>query len=182
MKNLLKKDSTKQAKAAPIPDVPAKKQADMNEILSVLRPAVQADPDRFLRRESAYNVYCYWAQAGSTIEDHLEPVFWLTLANKFSPNDELIVKEETGQWRGHFLIKSAGPDGVDIVLLNENQIGGTAPLGAKTPLKEGPHIEYRGQHLLWSVFDGEKELISRLPTEADAITWLANDNVTGRRA
>ena len=176
--------ATKQAaKPAPLPEGPAgKKQQNMPEIMEALRPAIQADPERFLRQQHGFSIYLYWAQAGSAVEDHLAPEFWLALANKFQPNDELIIKEELGQWRAHFLIRSIGPDGVDIVLLNENQIGGTAAVGAKTPLKSGPRVEYRGQHLLWSVFDGPKELVSRLPTEADAITWLQNDNVTGRTA
>lgn len=147
MKNPLKKASPQQSKPADIPELPAKKQ-DMSEIMRVLKPAVQADPERFLRQESAFNVFCYWAQSGSTVEGHLAPEFWVALASKFQPNDELIIKEELGQWRAHFLIRSIGPEGVDIVLLNENQIGGTAAVGAKTPLKDGPRVEYRGQHLL----------------------------------
>ena len=159
-----------------------KKQADMGEIMRVLKPITQANPERFLRQESAYNVFCYWAQAGSTIEDHLAPEFWLALSSKFSPNDELVVKEETGEWRAHFLIRSIGSDGVDIVLLDENQIGGTAPVGAKIPYKSGPRVIYRGAHLRWSVFDGDKELIGGLAKETDAEQWRQNNNVPGAMA
>ena len=181
---MTKQAATKQAaKPAPLPEGPAgKKQVDMNEIMRIMKPAVQADSARLLNQQGGFNTFLYWAMPGSTVEEHLEPIFWLALAQKFNPNDELLVKEELGQWRAHFLIRSIGPDGVDIVELSRNEIGGVAPLGAKRPLKAGPRVEYRGQHLLWSVFDGERELKSGLRTEAQAIVWLENDNVTGASA
>lgn len=177
MKNLMRKKSPKQAaKPAPIPELPAKQQADMNKIMQVLKPAVQADPERFLRQEHSYNVYAYKAMAGSTVEEHLEPIFWLQLANKLNPLDEIVVKEELGQWRALFLVRSISGDGVDVILLNETSIGGVQAIGGKPKLKDGLHIEYTGNHTLWAVYDGEKQLAANIQNQQAAENWLANND------
>ena len=172
----MKEKATKQAaKSAPMPELPVKQQ-DMREIIEVLRPAVQAMPERFERTEHQQNVFGYKAMAGSKIEEHLEPIFWLALAHKLNPLDEIIVREECGAWRAELLVRSIGPEGVDLVAFHCFDIGGVAPLGAKPKLKDGLHIEYTGNHSLWAVYDGEKELVSHLPTEIAATEWLENND------
>ena len=179
---MTKQATNQAAKAADTPDFPAgKKRDEMNEILSVLRPATQANGERLLNQQGAFNTFVYWAQAGSTVETHLAPEFWYALSSKFSPNDELIIKEELGEWRAHFLIRSIGSDGIDIVLLSSNQIGGTSPVGA-IPFTAGPRVVYRGQHLRWSVYDGDRELVGRLPKQSDALQWLQNNQIGGALA
>ena len=171
----MSKTSTATKKTEGLPELPAKQQ-DMNEILSVLKPAVQAKPERFLRTEHQQTVYGYKAMANSSLEDHLAPIFWMALAEKLNPLDEIIVREECGAWRAELLVRSIGPDGVDLVAFHYFDIGGVAPVGAKPKLKDSLHVEYTGNHSLWAVYDGDKQLVANIPTEIAATNWLANND------
>ena len=173
---MVKQQAAKQAaESAPIPEVPAKQQ-DMNEIMEALKPAIQADPARFMRTEHQQNVFGYKAMTGSTIEQHLLPEFWLQLGSKLSPLDEIIVREECGAWRAELLVRSIGAEGVDVVVFHYFDIGGVAAVGAKPKLRDGFRITYTGNHELWAVYDGEKQLVANIPTEQAAIIWLESSN------
>ena len=167
------KTATKQAaKPADTPDFPAgKKQENMAEIMKVLRPAVQANPERFGLAQHAFLRHHFWAKSGSQLSDHTVPIFWLPLVSKMNPLDRIEITEETGAWVATLLVKSVFGEGVDVMTLTYSDIGGIGKIGSKDPVRGDLRIEYGGSYKRWCVCRGDLELISKIPSEREANEW-----------
>lgn len=164
------------AKQAPMPELPAKQQADMGEIMRSLKPIPTVESGRFGLAQHARNIFHYHAMAKSEIADYLVPAFWVPVAAKLSPLCRIEIVEETGQWIAEALVRSVGAEGVDLVLLSYVKIGGVSAIGSKAERQDGIRISYGGQFKRWGVFRDDQELISNLPTEQAAISWLETSN------
>lgn len=179
----MSKTSTATKKTEDTPDFPAgKKQENMAEIMEALRPIPTVESGRFGLAQHARNIFHYHAIAESQIEDYLVPAFWVPVAAKLSPLCRIEIVEETGQWFSEVIVRSVGAEGVDLALLNYVKIGGVSAIGSKADWQDGMRISYGGQYKRWGVFRDTQELISNLPTEQAAISWLETSNHCGSAA
>ncbi len=159
-----------------LPEFPAKKQENMNEVLQAIRPIPTVEPGRFGLAQHARNIFHYHAAAGTELKDYLVAAFWVPEAAKLSPLCRIEIVEECGLWFGEVMVRSISGSGVDLMLLSYVKIGGVAPVGAKAELKDGLRVEFRGRHLLWCVIDQDQQLISHIPTEIAAINWMETND------
>ena len=169
----MSKTATKEKSAA---DLSGKKQQNMAEIMDALRPIPTVESGRFGLAQHARNVFNYFAPPGSEIEDYLIPAFWVPEAAKLAPLCRIEIVEETGAWFAEVMVRSIGAEGVDLCLLTYVKVGGFSRIGAKSEQQGDMRIAYGGLYKRWGVFRAEQELISNLPSEQAAITWLETSN------
>lgn len=151
------------------------KQEEVTELSELYQqPArlAQAKGERFGPASSQRNLWHYHAAAGSTVEQYLQPSFWRLLERRLRPLDRIEIVEELGEWFAEIIVKSIGPDGVEVGLIRHSVVGGAGPVGAKRPLTPGYRINFGGAFQKWCVFGGDRLLMSGFPTETAANGWM----------
>lgn len=129
----------------------------------------------------AQHVRQFWvvdAEAGTTIKDVVDPVYWAHVAPKFSPFDRITVQIETGEWMLELLVIDRARNWAKVRVLHEYQLHEEAD-SAATP-ESAYEVKWGGNHHKWRVLrkDDNQEISGKHADQESAKAWLRNYELT----
>ncbi len=110
-------------------------------------------------------------EAGTTLEQMLDPSYWAHVAAKLAPMDRIEVNAEDGSFYAELLVMSASKIGANVKPLHFINLG--APVDMETP-DIGMMVKYAGIHAKWRVLrtsDGAK-VRDGFATREEAVLWM----------
>ena len=125
-----------------------------------------------LRRDWVVN-----AEAGTTVQDVLEPVYWSHNASDFTIYDHIEVRLETGEWILDLIVIAVGRNWAKVHLVNKIELASEDD----SPVATKHKVEWKGPQHKWAVIRlADNEMISKGHGDKnEAALWLTNyENVT----
>lgn len=131
------------------------------------------DPARFSLSE---HVNCNWTatvQAGTALEDVLNPAFFANIANKLHPYDRIVVRVDTGEYYAELLVLDCARTWAKVFVLNKHAL-----VKDETEMVEVDNqyeVKHLGPHNKWCVIRKlDKETIKEQCTSRqEANLWLS---------
>ncbi|GLI92994.1 hypothetical protein [Methylocystis echinoides] len=108
-----------------------------------------------------------------TIDDVLVPEFWVHVAAKVRPYDEIIVGRDDCTWRLSLVVADVWSGGVKVVELSRVELVGA--LEKSTEEANGLRVQWRGPNARWSVMDAAGQVLhSGFANKDDALAATIN--------
>ncbi len=133
---------------------------------------VSLNPNRKVLAESARNVWVVNAEAGTTLQDVLQPAFWAHCASTLRPYDHIEVRLETGEWVAELMVLSQGLTWAKVHVMHHYDLA----MSQEAPPESQKHqIKWRGPHLKWSVIRiADSSVLQEGMEKEQAQDWLRN--------
>lgn len=156
----------------------------MTEPVKYIAPRLT--PDRLKESEQTRRMWSMTPAINTSVEHLLKPEYWLTVANRFNPTDQITVIAEDNAWFAELLVISCGKNYANVKLLRYVPLDASAGkcpavlLKDPVPAAEKPtetaqlKVNYGGvkaRHRVVRVADGEV-MKEGFPTQAEAIKWM----------
>lgn len=111
------------------------------------------------------------AEAGTTLQDVLDPAYWSYVAMKLKPGTRVDVYLETGEWMAELLVAQVDRTWAKVHLLHFHDL---APTKEEAPTPQKYEVLWRGQHHKWAVRRlSDQEVVQQGFEDKDAArTWL----------
>lgn len=109
---------------------------------------------------------------GVSLEDAMEPTFWVHLAHKFTVGDKVEVFPEGGAWYGEFIVRSCSRIHAKLGVLTFKEFGVEKP---KNQAQDPEYlIEWKGPNRKFAILRrADKELVKEnFADKDDAAAWL----------
>lgn len=108
-----------------------------------------------------------------TIEDALAPEFWVHVAAKVRPYDEIIVGRDDCAWRLSLVVADTWSGGVRVIEVGRCEM--TGALEKSTEEANGLKVQWRGPNARWSVLDAAGQVLhSGFANKDDALAATLN--------
>jgi hypothetical protein len=131
--------------------------------------------DRVKLGEYARNTHRVTPEQGATVDDMLEPGYWVHVASKFRVGDIVEVFPEGGAWFTTFLVVSQSNVHLKLVVLTSVRLSEEQKAAAKN---DAPYkIEHKGSIHKWSVIRASDKSYVKdgFDTKEEASAWLAEN-------
>ena len=138
------------------------------------------DPSRFAADEYVNTNWTLTAEAGTSIEDVMNPAFLANVAVKLHPYDHIRVRVDTGEWYAELMVLDCGRTWAKTFKLNYYEL----VKDSNDELTEGADAQYSvkflGPHKKFCVVRrSDKEVIKEgCMTKQDANVWLSQYVIT----
>lgn len=138
------------------------------------------DPTRFNEECHKNTNWSLTVEAGTTLEDVLEPSYLSNVTQKLTIYDRLHVSVDTGEWYAELLVVACGRVWAKLVVLNKVELVNKDDDQLDGEAFEKFIVQYRGPHLKFCVVRKEdKEPIKEnLSTKVEANAWLQSHLLT----
>lgn len=134
--------------------------------------AVILNPQRMTLAEQCRQDWVVNAEAGTTVQDVLDPAYWAHMAVQMQPFDRIDVRLETGEWMLQLLVINHGRNWAQVHLLHHYDL---AKRAETMPSAQKHSVEWKGPQLKWCVIrlaDSEA-VMKELASKQAAAEWLA---------
>ena len=134
---------------------------------------VIVNPQRMQLAESWRRDWVVNAEAGTAINDVLDPAYWSHMSAELTPYDHIEVRLETGEWMLELVVLASGRNWARVHVMHKHDLAATEPAAAPS----AKHIvKWRGpqhKHCVVRVADNEV-LQTGFDTAETAGQWLLN--------
>ena len=137
------------------------------------------NPQRMGLREERRQDWVVNAEAGTTIEDVLDPQYWSHMAAQMLPAARVEVFVETGEWMLDLLVLNAGRNWAQVHVLHHYELAERADT---MPAAQRHRVEWKGPQLKWCVIrNADSEIVLKeMASKAAAAERLASyEKTTG---
>lgn len=133
---------------------------------------VTLQPARMALREQLRQDWVVNAEAGTTIEDVLEPQFWAHMATQLEPYARVEVLLETGEWMLELMVVSIGRNWAKVQVLHHYELEKRAET---LPAAQKHRIEWKGPQLKHVVIRNSDNAAIQdgFAKKVEAEAWLA---------
>jgi hypothetical protein len=131
------------------------------------------NPQRRYQAEQARNDWVVNAEAGTTINDVLNPAYWAHVAQDFTDYDHVEVRLETGEWVLELTVIEHDRSWAKMFVRHRYDLEEVEPM----PAPEARHIvDYKGPQLKHCVIRiSDREVIqSGISTKVEAQRWMVD--------
>lgn len=135
--------------------------------------AVILNPQRMGLREEKRQDWVVNAEAGTTIQDVLDPQYWSHMAAQMLPYARIEVLLETGEWMLDLVVLNAGRNWAQVHVLHRYEL---AERSETMPAATKHLIDWKGDQLKYCVIRvADNEIIHKgLASKAKAVEWLTS--------
>ena len=142
----------------------------MSEVAEKKRDVI-LNPQRFGLREHLRRDLVVTAEAGTTVGDVLEPMYWAHCATEMQPFNRIEVVLETGEWMLELLVINTGRNWAQVHVLHKHDLVARAEA---MPAAQKHKVEWKGPQLKFCVIRlADSEVIQKeLANKAAAHEWL----------
>lgn len=132
------------------------------------------DPARFGLTEYLNSSWTVTVEAGTSLEDVLNPAFFANVAAKMHPYDHIRVRVDTGEYYAELLVLDCSRNWARTVILYQAKL--SAEESELPPVDDQYEIKMLGAHKKWCVIrKSDKEAIKeQFSNRAEASAWLAS--------
>lgn len=111
------------------------------------------------------------AEAGTLIDDVIDPGYWSHMASKMKLYDRIEVRMDTGDWLLELLVLDVGRNWARVVILHQHDL---QPADGESFVPDRFTPKFRGPVLKWSVIRAADShvLIDKLETKQAAVEWI----------
>lgn len=134
--------------------------------------AVILDPQRMHLAEHSRQDWVVNVEAGTTVEDILEPAYWSHIASSMEPFDRIDARMETGEWLLELIVVECGRNWARVHLAKKHELQAVV---AEAPPALKHRVEWKGpqhKHVVIRLADNEV-IQSGFSDKAAAQQWLA---------
>ena len=137
-------------------------------------------PARFSHTEHKNQNWTLTVEAGTSIEDILNPAFLANVANFLQPYDIIHARIDTGEWYAQFLVVDSGRAWAKLVRLAYVELVYEGEDAPNEELFSQYTVEHKGPHLKWCVIrKSDKEKIKeQCASKGEAQNWLTSYTMT----
>jgi hypothetical protein len=134
------------------------------------------DPSRFSLDEYVNQNWTLTVEAGTSLEDVLNPAFLANVANKLSPYDHIRVRVDTGEWYAELLVTSCGRAWAKLHKLYEVKLVNPNEEAMQEDAMSQFLIQHRGAHLKFCVVrkSDNEPIKEQLTSKQEAQGWLTS--------
>lgn len=160
----------------------------MEQVANDVTPAAQTAAEKLVRamevsrfRECDYErtVYVATAFEDTTVEDMLDPKYWVHVASKMKPWDRIEARANDGTWWAEFMVLESGRAFARVVLMRQQNLTTTDVAQSQIAAFTDYKVLHRGPHCKWSVIRvSDKHVLHEGEgTKDGAENWLKNHQV-----
>lgn len=157
----------------------------MSEVLekpvaAVKKEALILSPARMALAEQKRQDWVVDAEAGTKVEQVLDPQYWAHMASLMQQFDHIEVRLETGEWVLDLMVTDVGRNYAHVKLRDQLDLGSTEKRDDPSALHEVRYLGSHRKHGVVRISDGAviQEGISK---KLDAQTWMtAYENTTAK--
>ncbi len=130
-------------------------------------------PDRFGEAEFKSKFFIADAEAGTTLEQVMDPAYWSHVAGQMEPFNHVEVRSEDGSWIAFLIVHYAERNYARVVLDRMVKLEGSAEAPAAS---QKYRVEWKGPHHKWTVIRiADSQMLSRQhPGRYEAEQWMRN--------
>jgi hypothetical protein len=131
---------------------------------------------RMAQAEFKRNYFSAVLEAGTTVEEIQEPMFWSYVGTKLRQFDRIEAIEESGAFFVELLVTACDRNWANVHVLGFHDLVQKGVLVAPVKTDSGHKVEWAGPHHKWRVLrTADNEVIRKeFQTEAEAQAWLAD--------
>ncbi len=118
------------------------------KVEKVEKRAVFLQPERMGTREHRRQDFAVNAEAGTRVEDVLDPQYWAHVANTMEPYARVEVLEESGEWMLELLVLNVGRNWAQVHLLHKHDLSERAET---MPNAQTHKVEWKGPQRRFAV-------------------------------
>lgn len=128
---------------------------------------------RFNQAEYVRNIWAVTPEAGTKVEDMLDPAFWSHVAASLKPWDKIEVRAEDGTFYAELLVLQSARNWAKVRLLSRVELKDAMPEGREV---DGHIIKWAGPHAKWRVIRSTDNAVihEKAESEAAANKWLTD--------
>ena len=121
----------------------------------------------------------YWSavlEAGTTVEEIQEPMYWSYVGTKLRQFDRIEAIEESGAYFVELLVTACDRNWANVFVLQVHELAKKGALVSPSKPDESFKVEWAGPHHKWRIVrTADNEVIRKeFQTEAEAAAWLAD--------
>lgn len=138
-------------------------------------PRRQATVGRLQLATSAFRVWDYITEFGTTFEDLLAPAYWTHIASRLRPWDQLMVRAEEGTFYAELIVTEVGQLFASVVPKPGYPFRlQVAEPGVDASVPQGYSVKWMGEHKKWGALRGEVCIKDGFTSQSTAVIWLQN--------
>lgn len=112
-------------------------------------------------------------EAGTVLEEMIDPAYWANVAKSLRPMDRIEVRPADGTWWAELLVRTVASMAVRVHVLRHVEFNPTVSNEPAVIVPDGYSIKHRGARLWCVIRTGDNSvLIERQATQEAAIAWL----------
>lgn len=136
--------------------------------------SVVLDPQRMQTAEYVRRDWVVTAEEGTTVDDVLDPSYWVHLAGQLTPYDRIEVRVDTGEFLLELLVKQSGRNWAQVALLHHHDLVGDVTTGAA--IGDEFEVLWKGPLLKWcAIRKSDKQILEQKMASKEAgLAWITS--------